>query len=1213
MQLPAILVRIKASIPPRERDAMFSLGNRAFAVRFWLVVAIGATSLARPASADDAATKIDFVRDIQPILRTHCYDCHGPTTQESGLRLSNRKSALLGGDSGEKSIVPGQPDASRLIKLVRGDDPKHLMPPPDLGVPLTAEQIALLVRWVEQGADWPESADEQAEKPTHWAWQRPVRPPLPAVRQLDWPRNGIDYFVLARLEAEGLTPSAEADRYMLLRRVYLDLIGLPPSPDDVDAFVADTRPDAYEQVVDRLLADPAYGERWAGMWLDLARYADSKGYGSDPLRTIWRYRDWVIGAFNRNLPYDQFTIEQIAGDMLPGATADQVLATAFHRNTMANDEGGTDDEEFRVAAIKDRVDTTCQVWMGLTMGCAKCHSHKYDPISQREYYQFYAFLNQTEDADRGDESPRVATPTDQQIARRGELDSQLTALRQQLDAPSAELIAALATGQARWEQAVAEQEKTWVVLEPVEATATGGTTLERQPDGSLLASGESPDTDTYTVAVETPLSGITAFRLELLPDERLPGGGPGRVPGGGNLVLNDLKATVAPLGREPSGLAGRYVRVDLPGTARLLSLAEVQVFRGADNIALSGKATQSSVEYDGPPQLAIDGNTDGHYFDAKSTTHTAQEDNPWWEVDLGSIGDVNRIVLWNRTDNGAGTRLFNFRVSLLDADRNPVWEQTVAQPPNPSVDFTLGGPLAVALEGATADFEQDGWPAAKAIDADATSASGWAIAPQVNQRHVAVFQAANPVGGEAGTRLTFTLAQLFGGQHTIGRFRISATTAARPVQALPGAIAEILATAPDARTAEQAAALAAHYRAKAAELRDLRNQVAAVEAQRAELEKQIPTTPIMRELAADQRRTTRMMVKGNFLNPADAVEPAVPEAFHPLPADAAADRLGLARWLVSPENPLTARVAVNRFWAQLFGAGLVETQEDFGTQGLPPSHPELLDWLAIEFMEGAGRGQPGAPTALPWDIRALLRLIVTSATYRQTSTAAPALLQRDPNNRLLARGPRFRLEAEMVRDQALAISGLLSRKQGGPSVYPPQPDGLWRAAFNGERTWATSTGEDRYRRGLYTYWRRTVPYPSMAAFDAPSREICTVRRISTNTPLQAFVTLNDPVYVELAQALARRMVAEGGSTPEDRARFGLRLCLCRPPHDAQVAQVVALYQKELDHYRQDATAAMQLATNPLGPLPEGQDPAELAAWTVVANVLMNLDGVLTKR
>jgi hypothetical protein len=833
-----------------------------------LAIAVVLVPLGPPAFADDPAGpgKVDFIREVRPILAKNCFTCHGPDEgkRAKGLRLDLRESAIKPLKSGDPAIVPGDPESSALYLRITEEDETLRMPPKKVGERLTKLEIDVLRRWVEQGAVYAR----------HWSLVAPRSLPLPQVQDAAWPRNEIDVWILARLDKQGLKPSPEADRHVLLRRLSLDLRGLPPTPDEVDRFIADSAPDAYEKAVDRFLGDPAYGERWARMWLDLARYADSAGYGSDPLRpNIWRYRDWVIDAFNNNVPYDRFTVAQIAGDLLPGATLSDRMATAFHRNTMTNTEGGTDDEEFRVAAIKDRVDTTAQVWMGLTMGCAKCHSHKYDPITNEEYYKFYAFFDQTADSDRADENPVIPVPTPELAERAQQVDARLAVLRQTLEKPTPALLAA----QAKWE----------AILAPSNGAARKGVAKE------------------------------------------------------------------------------------------ILSIVDI--------------------------------------------------------------------------------------------------------------------------------------PAAK-------------------------------------------------------------------------------------RTKPQNESLARHFRTIAPELKSLRDQVG-------ELEKSkppIPTVPVMVELRDKNRRVTRVLRKGNFLDPGETVGPAVPQALHPYPQGAPANRLGLARWLVDPQNPLTSRVAVNRYWAQIFGRGLVETEEDFGTQGEPPSHPELLDWLAVWFRESG------------WNTKALLRFFVTSATYRQTSKATPALLEQDPRNRWLARAPRVRLEAEMVRDQALASSGLLCRKLRGPSVYPVQPAGLWQAAFNGERTWATSQGQDRYRRGLYTFWRRTIPYPSMATFDAPSREICAIKRPRTNTPLQSFVTLNDPVYVEAAQALARRIVREGGQGIANRARFGLELCLCRPARPGQVEPLASLYKAEYERYRRDQAGAIALATEPLGPLPAGTDPAELAAWTAVANVLLNLDGVLTK-
>ncbi len=1140
-------------------------------------------------AAGPKSAPVDFSRDVRPILSKNCFACHGPDAagRASKLRLDRRDSVTAKNKKGLAAIVPGAPGKSELVRRITSTDDDERMPPPEAKNTLTPEQIATLKRWVAEGAPYAE----------HWAFVKPRRPALPTFSRETpasaWPRNGIDNFVLARLEKEGLRPSPEADRYTLLRRASLDLRGLPPTPEEVAEFEKDTSPDAYEKAVDRLLKDTAFGERWARMWLDLARYADSAGYGSDPLRpNVWRYRDWVIGAFNRNLPYDRFTIEQLAGDLLPGATPEQRIATAFHRNTMTNTEGGTDREEFRVAAVKDRVDTTMEVWMGLTMGCAKCHSHKYDPITQKEYYRFFAIFNQTADNDQPDESPTMPAPTAAQQERMAQIDARLAALKKQLDTPTPELAAA----QAHWEAELRPHSE-WVVLDPINARSEGGALLKTLPDKSLRAEGANPASDTYTIQARTDGKGITAFRLEVIPDAALPAGGSGRA-ADGSFVLSRFAVTAEAAGREAKSPAGRFVRVELPGEGKILSLAEVQVFSHGENVARKGQASQSSTAFDGAAGRAIDGNTDGEYFRSNSVTHTNSEANPWWEVKLTAAVPVDQIVVWNRTDGGTGSRLAHFRVSVLDDARRVVWQQTVAEPPAPKRELSPAGKQAVALAEALADFSQKGFPVAAALGRGDPAKTGWGVHPQVKSPHAAVFVAAAPVG-DGATLLTFRLEQRYkASPGNLGRFRLSVTNDPRVLRraALPPATLAILDTPAEKRTKEQQDALAAHYRAIAPATKPLRDEIA-------RLEKSRPAPimlPVMVELPPERHRQTFVMIKGNFLDKGEKVEAGIPSAFHALPLGARPDRLGVAEWLVSPDNPLTARVAVNRFWAQLWGTGLVATEEDFGTQGELPSHPELLDWLATEYVR------------LGWDTKALLKLMVTSAAYRQSSRVTPESLAKDPKNRLLSHGPRFRLEAEMVRDQALALSGLLSRKVGGPSVYPPQPAGLWQAAFNGQRTYPTSTGEDRYRRGLYTFWRRTVPYPSMATFDAPSRETCTVRRVRTNTPLQAFVTLNDPVFVEAAQALARRVMKEGGAGTEERARFGLRLVLARPASAEQVKRIVALFEEQREHYRKDAKAATALATEPLGPLPAGTDPAEAAAWTVVANVLLNLDGVMTK-
>jgi hypothetical protein len=733
-------------------------------------LAAGSPTTGTAADQSKPARAIDFNREIRPILSDRCFACHGPDAgKRKGvtrpLRLDTEE-GMFADLGGYAAVVRGDPEESELVVRITSADALDVMPPSSSGKTLAPREVELLTEWVRQGAPYAR----------HWSYVKPSRPPLPPVRQTSWPKNAVDRFILARIEQDGVKPAHEADRWTLIRRVSLDLTGLPPTPEEVDRFVADKSPAAYEALVARLLARPSYGEHWARPWLDLARYADSAGYADDPPRTIWAYRDYVIRALNANTPFDQFTLEQIAGDLLPHPTDEQLVATAFHRNTLTNNEGGTDDEEFRNVAVVDRVNTTMAVWMGTTMACAQCHDHKYDPLSQKEYFQLFAFFNNTEDADRRDESP-------------------------------------------------------------------------------------------------------------LLP-------------------LADPK----------------------PGT----------------------------------------------------------------------------------------------------------------------------------------------------------------------------------------------------------------------------------------------------------------------------------TVPILRDLPKDKRRTTRLQHRGNFLDLGDEVTAGTPAVFPPLLEGTPRDRLALARWLVDEDNPLTARVLANRLWEGLFGAGLVPTSEDFGAQGDPPTHPELLDWLATELVRTR------------WDLKRFLALLVTSATYRQDARIAPESLQRDPDNHLLARGPRFRLSAETVRDQALFVAGLLRPTLYGPPVRPPQPPVGLSAAFGGGIDWTTSEGDDRYRRGLYTSWRRSNPYPSLATFDAPNREVCTLRRSRTNTPLQALVTLNDPVFVEAAQALARR-IAAGGPTIEDRVRFGVRLCLARHPSDEELNRLVHLYEAARDSLAKDAGKARRLATEPLGPAPAGSDVVELAAWTVVGNVLLNLDEMLMKR
>lgn len=1144
------------------------------------LLAIALLAALRCGAADD---RVDFNRDIRPILSNKCFACHGPDEGQraTDLRLDRVEGMTAILESGVTAVIPGKPDESELVARTTSDDPDFRMPPPDSKKQLTPKEIELLRRWVQQGAPYA----------VHWSYAKPARPALPTVSDESWPRNAIDRFVRARLDAEGLRPSAEADPYTLVRRVHLDLTGLPPTPEEADAFAADPSPDAYERLVDRLLADPAYGEHRARKWIDLARYADSAGYADDPPRTIWGYRDYVIRAFNENRPFDTFTIEQLAGDLLPNPSDEQLVATAFHRNTLTNNEGGTNDEEFRNVAVVDRVNTTMAVWMGTTAACAQCHTHKYDPITQKEYFRLFAFFNNTADADTRDESPLLEVFTDEQKRRKATWENEKRELEEKLRTPTPELLASL----ARWEESLAA-EPAWRPIVPGKVTTTSGATAVTLDDASVRV-GSAADTDTYTAELPLPGGPVTAVRLEALTDEALPSGGPGH--GAGNFVVSRVTARVTPPVNVQA--AGRFVRIEMPGKAKLLSLAEVQVFSSGENVAPKGKAKQSSVAFGGKAPRAIDGDTNGDYA-ANSTTHTEVSDDPWWELDLKETRPVDRIVVWNRTDNGLHIRLAGATVQVLDENRKAVFAQTLVEPPNPSAELSVSGARPVTFAAALADFAQDGFPASAVLNNPDLGGTGWAIAPKQGSAHALTLVAASPIDDPAGSTLTLTIEQLSKfARHTLRRFRVSVTSDANAATraGLPQDVQAVLAVPADQRSAGQRDALAKHYVAAIApELKPARDRLAEVTKALTDL-KPMTTVPVMRELPTDKRRITKLQHRGNFMDLGDEVTPGVPEALQPLPEGAPLDRMTLAKWLISPENPLTARVAVNRAWEELFGTGIVRTSEEFGSQGEPPSHPELLDWLSVEYRESG------------WDTKALLRLIVTSATYRQDAAAAAELYERDPENRLLARGPRFRLPAESVRDQALATAGLLAKAMYGEPVRPPQPSLGLSAAFGSSTDWKTSDGEGRYRRGLYTTWRRSNPYPSMATFDAPNREVCTLRRPRTNTPLQALVTLNDPVYVEAAQGLARRIVSNGGSAA-DKAAFGLRACLTRPANEAETAAVVRLYEDAKADYATDPAAAMKMATDPLGALPEGADVAEHAAWTVVANVLMNLDETLAK-
>ena len=1144
---------------------------------------LGSFVLAFTGFAEGAKSKgpsIDFNTQIRPILTENCFKCHGPDdgARKAKLRLDIRNEALKPAKDGKLAIVAGSPEKSELISRVTTADEDDRMPPIKTGKNLSPAQIESLRRWIAQGAPYA----------THWSYVKPVRPQLPEVKNKRWIRNAIDHFILARLEREGLKPSPEADRYSLIRRVSLDLTGLPPTMQEVNAFVKDPDPKAYEKLVDRLLMKQSFGEHWARMWLDLARYADSAGYADDPPRTIWKYRDYVIKAFNANKPFDRLTLEQIAGDLLDDSDEETLIGTAFHRNTMTNNEGGTSNEEFRNAAVVDRVNTTMAVWMGTSMACAQCHNHKYDPISQQEYFRFFAFFNNTADDDLTDESPVLQLFTPEQKAHRAKWQDEIAKIEARFKTSTPELV----KSQEEWERNFTGDEK-WARLEPGPLKAKSGGTIETTETQSIKFSPQSK-TETYTVDFSLPASRIAGLRLEVgrigkpAPEEE----------SHADFSISRVAASLnVPTTNHP---IARYLRLDLPGKERILSLAEVQVFSAETNIALHGEAKQSSIAFDGVAARAIDGNTDGSY-DKASTTHTGISEDPWWELDLKTSQPIDRITIWNRTDGGLQSRMKGLRMALLDEKRNPIWERTVTEAPNPKATFALNGSEPMDFVTAYANDGQGESEPKSVIEGPGKAKKGWVLSLEDDKPRRLTLLLSQPMVVQGGSTLQLTISQITKHDHCPpALLRVSASDYERISEyaSVPESIFAILSRSDRERTADQEASLSEYYRSNLApEFKPQRDEVSNLKKRIAE---QTPNTtvPIMRELAGEKRRKTHIQFRGNYLALGDEVAEAVPAAFNPLPKNAKPNRLTLAKWLVDKDNPLTARVMANRFWEQIFGIGIVRTSEDFGSQGDRPTHPELLDWLACEFRDD-------------WDIKAFLKLLVTSATYRQSSRVTPQLQERDPDNLLLARGPRVRMPAEVVRDQALAVSGLLSTKMYGPSVRPPRPSLGLSAAFGSSLDWKTSEGEDRYRRALYVEWRRTSPYPSMATFDAPNREVCTIRRPRSNTPLQALVTLNDPVYVEAAQALGRRMNEGVGSTAE-KLRYGFRLCLARPPEEIELKRLVKFYETAKADYTKKPEQAKKLAGLDDSKKAPSGDPIELAAWTAVGNVLLNLDETLMR-
>ncbi|MDG1138920.1 MAG: DUF1549 domain-containing protein, partial [Opitutales bacterium] len=915
-----------------------------------------------------AKNSVDFNTQIKSLLSNRCIACHGPDegNREAGLRLDTFNGATRDLD-GYAAIVAGNAEESEILfRVTLGDDDDELMPPKGKGQRLSPEEVALLSEWIDQGAKYDK----------HWSYKPPLRQMVPDTV------HPVDYFIGEKLKNENLTFSQAADRKTLARRVSLDLIGLPPTLGELHTFLSDESTNAYAKYVDQLLHRQDFGEHWARMWLDLARYADSAGYADDRARTIWAFRDYVIKSFNNNLPFDQFTIEQLAGDLLPNPTEQQLIATAFHRNTQTNNEGGTNDEEFRNVAVVDRVNTTFATWMGTTMACAQCHTHKYDPITHEEYFQAFDILNQTQDADKRDESPLISIFSEQQKRQQKKLEADIKQLKESLTSPhgSVELSKKLSA----WEKDIAST--TWEVLTPTHAKALSGATLTIQDDGSVLASGTHKATDEYKLTLQSSLEKIRALRVEFLADESLTKGGPSR---NHNLVLSEIILNSMGLPDPHRGAKkGQFVRIELDGKDRILHIAEVQAFVGEENVALNGKASQSTTGYGGVAKLAIDGNTDGDFYKSKSVTHNANGDAAaWWEVDLGKEQNLTRLAVWNRTDSGLYSRLDSFRLQVLSADRQVVWENTFPKAPEREMVESLDGAEVGQFGKASASYQQHKFEAFKAIDGNTNQDSGWAIAGGQGKDHYGVFTLKRPV---AGGELSLRLLQNYP-NHPIGKVRVSVTDKMNPAPAIPDHIKNIMTVVSADRTGKQNKELMSFFIKHSTEGTKINERIAALRKKLNSI-KPHSTVPVLKQVVPANERETFIHLRGSYLNHGPQVKANFPSALAPpLPGVVKPNRLDLAKWIMNKENPLTARVSANRFWEKIFGVGLVSTSEEFGAQGELPSHPQLLDWLATEFVR------------MEWDMKAFIKLLVTSKAYRQSSHVTDEMAARDPANRLLAR------------------------------------------------------------------------------------------------------------------------------------------------------------------------------------------------------------------
>ena len=1003
--------------------------------------------------ASSGSAKIDFNREIRPILSEHCFACHGLDDPQGGLRLDFSEFAYKGGKSGFPAITPGDLEESEILHRVVSTEEDDQMPPK--GEPLKPEQIKLLRQWIASGAEYA----------MHWAYVVPQRTTLPKVEKKDFVKTPIDHFILSKLEEKEWAPSEPAKKEKWIRRVSLGLTGLPPTLQEFENFVHDDSSRAREKVVDRLLASPRYGEHWARQWLDLARYADSNGFQADQLRDSWAFRDWVINAINQDMPFDQFTIEQIAGDLLPNATIDQKIATGFHRTPTCNVEAGVHPEENRVNQVFDRVNATGTTWLGTTMECAQCHSHKYDPFSQEEYFQMFAFFNNTPLEVENKSGKGVSydfwgpkmdlpLPTDKQ-KQRDSLNAELEVRKEEL----AILDKEAKRNYKEWTQqklAVRkEKEPEWQVLTPTKAFSDGGENLRIAKDRSLLAEGKSGDKSTYQIEVSVPAGTYKSIQMETMLHKSMKQNGPGRntTNSNPNFVLTELI-------------------IKLEGLSKPLDFGEV-----------------------------------------------------------------------------------------------------------------------------VADFNQAGFLPEQLFDGNLNTRNGWAISPEFGKAHWVQAEFAEPLVLSEDSKLHIEMKHLYGGGRNVGRPRFSLSTdGVKKSKADKNRLHELLAK--EKRNGKEEKELRGIFDQENPKLLALQKKVEGLEKSLKKVTP--PTTLVMVEM--DEKRDTHVMARGSYLSPKQKVEADVPQVLNDWNPKWPKNRLGLAKWLVDPENPLTARVVVNRWWGQFFGSGIVSTEEDFGSQSEPSTHPGLLDWLAVEFMEKG------------WSMKHIHKLIALSGTYGQSSKVTSSMLERDANNRFFLRGPRFRMTAEMIRDNGLQVADLLSDKMGGPPIYPPQPDGLWRQTGRNEPKYIAAKTEDRFRRGIYVIWRRAAPFASFVNFDGPDRASCHPKRSRTNTPLQALTLLNDQAYVEMALGFAVSILEKTeGQSDKGRVIHAVRRALSRDPSAREIEVLLSLLNEQSERLKSDSLIAKSLLSQaPQIEVSEKLDSDEVGAWFFVANALLNLDETITK-